>query len=81
LIAEKLMMRTVLMAMAIALLSVPAHAQGYGLGSGLGKGKRHQQQTPAVDPAKKKADEKAYNDALKSIPDSKAKTDPWGTMR
>ena len=32
-------------------------------------------------PAKKpKVDEKAYNEALKTIPDSKEKFDPWGSL-
>src|SRR5450830_1532722 len=33
------------------------------------------------DLAKKKADEQAYKDALKQIPVSKEKPDPWKTMR
>lgn len=31
--------------------------------------------------AKAKATEKAYQDALKRIPDQNVKVDPWGTMR
>lgn len=32
-------------------------------------------------PAKKpKVDERAYNEALKTIPDSKEKFDPWGSL-
>ena len=30
---------------------------------------------------KKKVDEKAYEDALKSIPPSSEKSDPWKSMR
>lgn len=30
---------------------------------------------------KEKAQEKAYKDTLKSIPDAKASNDPWGGMR
>ena len=33
------------------------------------------------DLAKKKADEQAYKDALKQIPEAKEKSDPWKTMR
>jgi hypothetical protein len=61
---------------AIGLLTVTAHAQG------MGKGKRHQQDTQKTeDKTKKKANEKAYKDALKSIPTSNEKPDPWRTMR
>ena len=67
-------MRTVTVAIAIALLTVavPAHA----------KGKRQQQDAPkAEDQAKKKAAEEAYENALKGIPTSTEKSDPWKTMR
>ena len=64
--------------MAIALLTVSAHAQEMGMG----KGKKHQQDTQKTeDKTKKKADEKAYKDALKSIPVSNEKLDPWKSMR
>jgi hypothetical protein len=68
--------RTLIAAATIALLAVTAQAQG------VGKGNRQ-----ATDPkktenlAKKKADEKAYKDALEKIPESKEKPDPWKTMR
>ena len=67
-------MRTITVAIAIALLAgaVPVHA----------KGKRQQQDAPkAEDHAKKKATEEAYKNALKSIPTSNEKSDPWKTMR
>jgi hypothetical protein len=67
-------MRTVTVAIAIPLLAVasPLHA----------KGKRQQQDAPkAEDQEKKKAAEEAYKNALKSIPTSNEKTDPWKTMR
>jgi hypothetical protein len=67
-------MRTITVAIAIALLAgaVPVHA----------KGKRQQQDAPkAEDQAKKKAAEEAYKNALKSIPPSNEKSDPWKTMR
>ena len=70
-------MRTVIAVFAIALLTVTAHAQS------AGKGKRHQQDSPktAEDQAKKKAAEQAYKDALKNIPASNQKLDPWQSMR
>lgn len=69
-------MRILIAVLAIALLTVTAHAPA------MGKGKRQQQDTSKTeDLSKKKADEKAYRDALKNIPDSKEKPDPWGKMR
>ena len=67
-------MRTVTVAIAIALLTaaVPAHAKG---------NRQHQDAPKAEDQAKKKADEEAYKNALKNIPTSNEKTDPWKTMR
>lgn len=48
----------------------------------IAKGKRQQQDAPkAEDQAKKKAAEEAYKNALKSIPASNEKSDPWKTMR
>ena len=67
-------MKTVTVAIAIALLAVaaPVHA----------KGKRQQQDVPkAEDQAKKKAAEEAYENAIKSIPTSNEKSDPWKAMR
>ena len=71
-------MRTLIAAAIIALLAVAAHAQG--------AGNRRAPTQPQVAPktenaAKKKADEKAYKDALDKIPESKEKPDPWKTMR
>jgi hypothetical protein len=40
--------------------------------------------TPSKTPEEKEADaarEKAYKDSLKKIPDAKAPSDPWGTVR
>jgi hypothetical protein len=45
------------------------------------KGKKHRDTQQRQDPAKKKVDEKAYEDALKSIPSSSEKPDPWKRMR
>ncbi len=60
----------------IALLTAAANAQG------TGKGRKHQQDAPkAEDQTKKKAAEEAYKKALKTIPVSNDKPDPWKTMR
>jgi hypothetical protein len=48
-----------------------------GMGGG---GHKHQKQTDKTEPQKSKADDKAYNAALKGIPD-KAKPDPWQGTR
>jgi hypothetical protein len=72
-------MRTLIAAVMVALLTVAAHAQ-----DGATMGKRQQASAPAAkkeDPAKKKAEEKAYKDALDKIPESKEKPDPWKSMR
>jgi hypothetical protein len=46
------------------------------------KGKRNRQDAPkAEDQAKRKATEEAYKNALKSIPASNEKPDPWKSMR
>jgi hypothetical protein len=70
-------MRTLVAAALIALLAGAAFAQGVG-------GKRRAQpraEQTKKDVAKKKAAEKAYNDALGKIPESKEKLDPWKAMR
>ena len=68
--------RTLIAAATIALLAVTAQAQG------VGKGNRQPTDTKKTENlAKKKADEKAYKDALEKIPESKEKPDPWKTMR
>jgi len=61
----------------MALLTLPANAQMVG-GE---KGKRHRDTQKTEDQAKKKVDEKAYQDALKTIPKSSEKPDPWKSMR
>jgi len=71
-------MKSVLAAIMIALLTVSAHAQS----TGSRGGKRHQQDAQkSEDKGKKKVDEKAYQNALKSIPNSNEKPDPWKSMR
>ncbi|MGA8929786.1 MAG: hypothetical protein WCC54_02990 [Pseudolabrys sp.] len=67
-----------LAAIAMALLTVAASAQMVGSE----KGKKHRDTQKTEDQAKKKkVDEKAYEDALKSIPPSSEKSDPWKSMR
>ena len=68
-----------LLAFAIGLATVSANAQGMGGGGG-GGGHKHQKHTEKTDPQKPKADDKAYNAALKSVPD-KPKPDPWQGTR
>jgi hypothetical protein len=49
-------------------------------GTGLGGGRKHQEQkTNTAAPATPKADEKAYNAALKSLPNKRY--DPWSGTR
>ena len=64
-------------AIAMALLTFAASAQMVGSE----KGKKHRDTQQTQSPAKKKVDEKAYEDALKSIPSSSEKPDPWKGMR
>lgn len=69
-------MRNFVTAIVIALLGVVAPVKA------MAKGKRQQQDAPkAEDQAKKKATEEAYKNALKSIPGSNEKLDPWKSMR
>jgi hypothetical protein len=68
-------MRTFLAALAIALLTVPAYSQ-----QRLTNPKQHHQEQKA-DPDKKKADDKAYNDALSRIKPADTKPDPWKNVR
>lgn len=68
-------MRKLLIAAAIVLVSVPAYAQ-MGGGRHRGSGGR----APAADADKQKRmakEEAAAKAAMKSIPDSKEKYDPW----
>ncbi len=72
------MVSRTLIAAAIIVSSVAAaQAQGHAR-SGTGQ---QPDTRKTEDLAKKKAEEKAYKDALKVIPDSKEKSDPWKTMR
>jgi hypothetical protein len=65
----------VIAAAAIALTTAPASAQG------MGKQREPDQKTDPNKDAKRKADEKAYYDALKKIPDAKQDRDPWRGAR
>ena len=69
-------MRAVAVAIIIAFLAVPAQAQKM-------RGKsRGGDTSPQTTEQKKKKEEqdRAYNDALRKIPDQK-KADPWSNMR
>jgi len=79
-------MRPFIIAILMAALTVPAYSQVGGGGSGgswagsVGRG-GSARTAPPVDPAKKKAEEKAFNDAVKRIPLPDKKFDPWGEVR
>ena len=68
-------MRILMASVAIALMMVSAHAQD------MGKTRKHQQTQKTENTAKTKADEQAYKEALKRIPDSTKKVDPWQNVR
>lgn len=77
-------MRILVVALATALLTVPAHSQFGGINGSQGAGRAQRgaaPEEPKVDPAKKKADEKAFNDAINRIPLPEKRYDPWGTVR
>ena len=74
--SERSEMRAVITVMAILFLAATVSGQA------VAKGKRQQQAAPkAEDLTKKKAAEDAYKNALKSIPVSNEKPDPWKAMR
>jgi len=62
-----------LAAVAIALLAAPAYSQGRGRGASA--------PDQAADTAKKKVDDKAYNNALSNIPNATQAYDPWNGVR
>jgi hypothetical protein len=68
-------MRILIASVAIALMMVSAHAQE------MGKARKHQPTQKTEDTRKTKADEQAYKEALKRIPDSTKKVDPWQNVR
>lgn len=67
------------LAAAVAIVSLISAVSAQMLGGE--KGKRHRDTQKTEDQAKKKVDEKAYENALKSIPASNAKPDPWKSLR
>jgi hypothetical protein len=69
-------MRTLAIALAVlALLVVPAQAQ-------MGGGKRgHKSDDTKSEDKKSKVDDKAYQEALKRIPEPKEKYDPWAVTK
>jgi hypothetical protein len=69
-------MKVFRIAAALALLTGPAYAQSPSLNLMMeGPGKSPEQR------AAEEARDKAYRESLKKIPDAKAPSDPWGTVR
>ena len=68
-------MRILIASVAIALMMVPAHAQE------MGKARKHQRTEKTENTTKMKADDQAYKEALKRIPNSTKKIDPWQDVR
>ena len=66
-----------LAAFAVALFVGSAHAQAPG--GGFGGGRKHEQKSDKPAEQKPKADDKAYKNALKSLPDKPY--DPWRNAR
>lgn len=68
-------MRTLAVAIVVlGLVTLPAHAQ-------MGGGKHQRGDDAKSDQKKSKVDDKAYQDALKRIPEPKERYDPWGVTR
>ena len=75
-------MRLFIVAVAMVLLTIPAFAQmGGGINASQGAGRASRPEEPKVDPAKQKADEKAFKEGVNRIPPPEKKYDPWGTVR
>ncbi|WP_171708963.1 hypothetical protein [Bradyrhizobium archetypum] len=69
-------MRMLSAAAVVVLLTVPAHAQTPNINL--------MPEMQSKTPEEKEQDaikEKAYKESLRKIPDSKASSDPWGTVR
>lgn len=69
-------MRMLSAAAVVVLLTVPAYAQTPNINL--------MPEVRSRSPEEKEADaikEKAYKDSLRKIPDAKASSDPWGTVR
>jgi hypothetical protein len=72
--------RFIAAALVVALTAESAHAQGMsGSGSDGGGRKQHQKKADKPDTQKPKVDDKAYNAALKSLPNKPY--DPWHGAR
>lgn len=67
--------------LAIAVLAVTAHAQDMGSRGGKGRGSPQSSEQQKADQQKKKAVDDAYKSALGRVPSSKAKYDPWRSVR
>jgi hypothetical protein len=61
-------------AVMMAALTVPAYSQSSPRGI-------QRREEPPVNPEKKKAEEKVYNDAVSRIPPPKQEYDPWAGVR
>jgi hypothetical protein len=70
-------MKVFRIAAAMALLTAPAYAQG---GPNINLIPELQSKTPE-EKEQEAAQQKAYKESLKKIPDAKTSTDPWGTVR
>jgi hypothetical protein len=68
-------MRILMASVAFALMIVTAHAQN------MGGTRKHQHTQKTENTTKTKADEQAYKEALKRIPNSTKKVDPWQDVR
>jgi sensor histidine kinase regulating citrate/malate metabolism len=68
-------MRILIASVVMALMMVSAYAQE------MGKVRKHQHTQKTENTAKMKADEQAYKEALKRIPNSTKKVDPWQDVR
>ncbi len=64
---------------AIAIMTVVLTVSAYS--QGLGGGKAQREPDKPIDTAKKKAEEKTYNDAVSRIPTAKEEYDPWAGVR
>lgn len=69
-------MKFILATLIFAIAVTPAMAQGKGRSQS-----NEAKADPKESPAKKKADEEAYQRALKNIPEPKGKIDPWQGSR
>ena len=68
-------MRILMASVAFALMMVTAHAQD------MGKARKHQQAQKTENTTRMRADEQEYKEALKRIPNSTKKVDPWQNVR